>query len=80
MNETDYSDDDADNAQGTKMSNDESTDFVDAIIDCIFQSGATHETKMGMLEAMEPSIEAAYRLGRTCVKPVRLMTADDLVS
>lgn len=62
------------------MKNEEATDFVQAVIDCILQSGATHETKIGMLEAVEPSIEAAYRLGQTRVKPVRLMTADDLVS
>lgn len=62
------------------MMNDDATDFVQAVIDCILQSGATHEAKMGMLEAIEPSVEAAYRLGRTRVKPVRLMTADDLVS
>lgn len=62
------------------MNNEDTTDFVQAVIDCIFQSSATHETKMGMLEAVEPSIEAAYRLGQTRVKPVRLMTADDLVS
>lgn len=58
----------------------DATDFVQAVIDCILQSGATHETKMGMLQAMEPSVEAAHRLGETRVKPVRLMTADDLVS
>lgn len=62
------------------MKNDEATDFVQAVIDCILQSGATHESKMGMLEAVEPSIEAAHRLGQTRVKPVRLMTVDDLVS
>lgn len=62
------------------MKKDDTTDFVQAVIDCILQSGATHETKMGMLEAMEPSIEAAYRRGQTRVKPVRLMTSDDLVS
>ena len=62
------------------MKNDEAIDFVQAVVDCILQSQATHETKMGMLEAVEPSIEAAYRLGRTRVKPVRLMGADDLVS
>ena len=62
------------------MKNDGATDFVQAVIDCILQSQATHETKMGMLEAVEPSVEAAYRLGQTGVKPVRLMTADDLVS
>lgn len=62
------------------MKNDDATDFVQAVIDCILQSGAPHETKMGMLEAMEPSVEAAYRLGQTRVKPVHLMTADDLVS
>jgi hypothetical protein len=64
----------------TEMKNDDATDFVQALIDCIFQSQATYETKMGMLEAMEPSVEAAYRRGQTRVKPVRLMTADDLVS
>ena len=62
------------------MKDDDATDFVQAVIDCILQSGATHETKMGMLEAVEPSIGAAYRMGRTRVKPVYLMTADDLVS
>lgn len=64
----------------TELKNDEATDFVQAVIDCILQSGATHEAKMGMLEAVEPSIEAAYRLGQTRVKPVRLLKADDLVS
>lgn len=63
-----------------EMKDDDTTDFVQAIFDCIFQSGAPHEMKMGMLEAMEPSIEAAYQLGQTRVKPVRLITADDLVS
>lgn len=62
------------------MKNDDVTDFVQAFIDCILQSGATHEVKMSMLEAVEPSIEAASRLGQTHVKPVWLMTADDLVS
>lgn len=51
-----------------------------AVIDCILLSNATHETKMGMLEVMEPSIEVAYRLGKTRVKPVRIVTAGDLVS
>lgn len=64
----------------TEMKNDQATDFVQAVIDGILKSDATHETKMGMLEVMEPSIEAAYRLGQTRVKPVRLMTVDDLVS
>lgn len=62
------------------MKNDDATDFVQALIDCILQSQATYETKMGMLEAMEPSVEAAYRQSQTRVKPVRLITADDLVS
>lgn len=62
------------------MKIDDATDFVQAVIDCILQSGAPYETKMGMLEAIEPSVEAAYRRGQTRVKPVRLMTADDLVS
>ena len=62
------------------MKNDDATDFVQAVIDCILQSRATHETKMGMLDVVEPSVEAAYRLGQTGVKPVRLMTVDDLVS
>lgn len=62
------------------MKNEEATAFVQAVIDCILQSGATHETKMGMLEVVEPSIEAAYRLGQSRVKPACLMTADDLVA
>lgn len=56
------------------------TDFMQAITDLIFQSEAPYETKMGMLEAMEPSIEQHYQQGKTRVKPVRLMTVDDLVS
>lgn len=32
------------------------------------------------LAALEPIIEAAYALGLTQVKPLSLMTADDLVS
>lgn len=62
------------------MKNDDATDFVQGVIDCILQSQATHETKIGMLDVVEPSVEAAYRLGQTRVKPVRLMGADDLVS
>jgi hypothetical protein len=31
-----------------------------------------------MLEALEPAIEKAHTMGLTRVKPIRLMTADDL--
>lgn len=53
-------------------------DVVQTVIDLIFQSAASYEQKMELLEALEPLIEKAYAQGETSVKPVRLMTADDL--
>jgi hypothetical protein len=41
---------------------------------------APSEERSRALEALEPVIEAAYALGLTQVKPLSLMTADDLVS
>ena len=62
------------------MKNQTETDVIQDLIDLIMYSDTSYEKTMCMLEAVEPSIEAAYRLGQTRVKPVRLMTADDLVS
>lgn len=53
-------------------------DVVQTVIDRIFQSDASYEKKMALLDALEPVIEKAYAQGVTSVKPVRLMTADDL--
>jgi len=53
---------------------------IQRLIDCIMQSPVTPEEKLRRLEALEPLIEEAYELGLTSVKPVKLMTADDLVS
>jgi hypothetical protein len=41
---------------------------------------APSEERLRALEALEPVIEVAYALGLTQVKPLSLMTADDLVS
>jgi hypothetical protein len=43
------------------------------------QLPVTSEEKLRRLEALEPLIEEAYALGLTSVKPVKLITADDLV-
>lgn len=53
-------------------------DVVQIAIDRIFQSDASYEKKMELLDALEPVIEKAHAQGLTSVKPVRLMTADDL--
>lgn len=53
-------------------------DVVQIVIDRIFQSDASYEKKMVLLDALEPVIEKAHAQGLTSVKPVRLMTADDL--
>lgn len=55
-------------------------DVLQKLVDLILRSEESHETKMSMLEALEPTIEVAYASGRTNVKPVALMSADDLVS
>jgi DUF971 family protein len=55
-------------------------DVIQKLIDLIFKSGEPYDMAMSMLEALEPSIEVAYELKQTHVKPVRLITADDLVS
>ncbi len=53
-------------------------DMVQTVIDRIFQSDAPYEKKMELLDALEPVVEKAFAQGVTSVKPVRLMTADDL--
>lgn len=62
------------------MKNQTETDVIQDLIDLIMRSDTPYEKAMDMLGALEPSIEAAYALGKTQVKPVCLMTADDLVS
>ena len=53
-------------------------DVVQTVIDRIFQSDASYEKKMELLDALEPVIEKAHAQGLTSVKPIRLMAADDL--
>lgn len=55
-------------------------DEIQNLIDRIFRWDVPYEEKMSRLEALEPVIEEAFALGLTRVKPVRLMTVDDLVS
>jgi hypothetical protein len=62
------------------MKNQPEPGAIQELIDLVMYSGSPHEIKMCMLEALEASIEAAFAKGATQVKPVRLMTADDLVS
>jgi hypothetical protein len=62
------------------MNNQTETDVIQDLITLIMRSDMPYERRMEMLEVLEPSIEAAYALGQTQVKPVGLMTADDLVS
>lgn len=62
------------------MSEKPETDVIQNLTDSIFQSNMSHAEKMLSLEKLEPVVEVAYELGLTQVKPVRLMTADDLVS
>lgn len=54
-------------------------DRIQGLVDCIMQLPVTSEEKLRRLEALEPLIEEAYALGLTSVKPVKLITADDLV-
>ncbi|MDP2109441.1 MAG: hypothetical protein Q8N48_03955 [Thiobacillus sp.] len=62
------------------MNNQMEADVIQDLITLIMRSDTPFEKTMDMLGALEPSIEAAYALGQTQVKPVCLMTADDLVS
>lgn len=56
------------------------TDVIQERIEAILCSNDTHESKMLQLEALEPTICDHYARGLTQVKPVHLMTEDDLVS
>lgn len=55
-------------------------DEVQSWIETILCSDDSHESKMLQLEQLEPTICDYYARGLTRVKPVHLMTADDLVS
>ena len=50
------------------------------LVNQIIYGSASNDEMARELAALEPAIEAAYALGLTQVKPVSLMTADDLVS
>lgn len=62
------------------MSDKLEVDEIRTLIDRIMRLDLPYENKLKQIEALEPVIEAAYALGLTRVKPVRLVTADDLVS
>ena len=62
------------------LANTQPTDEVQTWIETILCSDDSHESKMLQLEALEPTICGQYAKGLTQVKPVHLMTADDLVS
>jgi hypothetical protein len=53
-------------------------DLIQSLFDCISQTNMSYEEKMRQQEMLEPVIEVAYDLGLTQIKPLRLMTADDL--
>ena len=55
-------------------------DAVQVWIETILCSDDSHEAKMIQLEQLEPIICDHYERGLTQVKPVHLMTEDDLVS
>lgn len=62
------------------MKNQTETDVIQNLVTLIMHSDTSLEETLSMLEALEPSIEAAYASGKTQVKPVCLLTADDLCS
>ena len=62
------------------LTNTPPVDAVQSWIETILCSNASHETKMIQLEQLEPTICDHYARGLTHVKPVHMMTADDLVS
>jgi len=62
------------------MSDMPEVDEIAIRVNQILFTDAPSEEKSRALEALEPVIEAAYALGLTQVKPLSLMTADDLVS
>lgn len=55
-------------------------DAAQKFISSVLATNWSHESKMTTLVRLEPTIESLYSLGKTAVKPVSLMTADDLVS
>lgn len=54
-------------------------DPIQAAIDAVLNSDKTHEEKMAWLDSLAPMICQLYEQGLTTVKPVHLMTSDDLV-
>lgn len=61
-------------AATTYLRNDPMRDTINAIL----RSGMPHVIKMTALNLVEPLIEKQWKAGKTNVKPVSEMTADDL--
>jgi hypothetical protein len=54
-------------------------DFTRSYLDYALASADSFEYKMGLLEQIESTIEIMYQVGATTIKPIYLMTDDDLV-
>lgn len=55
-------------------------DPAQVVIDAILQSSKPLYSKLYALRQSETMIETLYVIGLTSVKPIAMMTADDLVS
>jgi hypothetical protein len=53
--------------------------MIRTVIDEQIHADASHEAKVNWLQFLESSIHSLWNQGLTTVKPVFLMTADDLV-
>lgn len=62
------------------MSEKPEADLIQNLTNSIIHSNMSHTEMTLSLANLESVVEVAYELGLTQVKPVRLMTADDLVS
>jgi hypothetical protein len=54
-------------------------DLLPAAIDQTIHADASFEAKIDWLKFIEPTIAILWKQGKTTVKPVFLMTEDDLV-
>jgi hypothetical protein len=66
--------------KGLEVSDKPEVDEIEIRVRKILYMDTSPEERSRALDAIEPVIEAAYALGLTQVKPLCLMTADDLVS
>lgn len=58
----------------------ESPDLAQLMVDAVVESDVSPADKMQELADLEHSIAAMSRIGITKLKPVALMTAEDLIS